>query len=213
MISGVYKITNIKTNKCYIGSSKDIIGRFYKHKTSLKFNKHHSVKLQRSYNKYGAENFKYEIIEECENDFLIINEQKNIDLYNSYKKGYNSLPIAGRNFGMKHSDETKEKLRKASMGNKNMLNKKHTDETKEKIRMKLKGIPLSEETKLKMSKSGKGRTSTEETKLKQRNSHLGKKLSEEHKNKLRLCHLGKKQNVERIAHRVKLNTGQKRSKK
>lgn len=209
---GIYKITNIINNKCYVGSSVNITGRWYQHKTELKFNKHHSIKLQRSYNKHGVDNFKYEIIEECDIETLIIREQYYIDLFGCYKNGYNSVMSAScPMLGMSHSKETKEILRQKSVGNKNMLNKKHTEETKDKIRKKLKGVSLSDETKSKMSKSRKGRIVSDETKLKLSKSHTGKILSKDHKIKLSLSHLGKKQSEETIEKRVKLNTGKKRT--
>jgi len=210
IISGIYKITNTKNQKVYIGSAKDINCRWCQHKTSLLKGNHHSIKLQRSYNIHG-DVFIYDIIEECDIDQLIIREQHYIDLFDSYKNGYNSVPMAHSNLGMKHSDETKEILRKSSMGNKNMLNKKHTKETKNKISEKLKGKPLSEETKVKMSKSGKGRIVTEETRIKIRLGNLGKKLSEEAKHKISLSKIGKKQSKETIENRVRKNTGQKRT--
>ena len=211
MITGIYKITNLISNKSYVGSSVDIICRWYQHKTTLKNNKHHSIKLQRAYNKYGVENFKYEIIEECEVTVLFIQEQYYIDFFNCYDDGYNILPVAGSNLGMKHSDETKEILRQKSKGNKNNLGRIVSNETREKIREKLKGIPLSDETKLKMSKSQKGRIMSDETKLKLSKSKKGIPLSNENKEKLRLCHLGKKQSKEVIENRAKKNTGKKRT--
>ena len=81
---GVYRISNIVNNKSYIGSSKDIVDRWYQHKTSLLHKKHHSIKLQRAVNKYGIDNFKYEIIEECNMEMLILREQYYIDFFNSY---------------------------------------------------------------------------------------------------------------------------------
>ena len=207
---GIYKITNVVNNKCYIGSSVRITERWYDHKTRLNANKHHSIKLQRSFNKYGSNNFVYEIIEECDIDNLLIKEQYYIDLYNTYKNGYNSVPKSGNNLGMKHSDETKEILKEKSIGNKNMLGKNHTDETKKKISEKLKGIPLTDETKEKM----KGRIMSEETKKKLSDKLKGRlkgPMSDESKKKMSIAKLGKKQSKETIEHRVKLNTGQKRT--
>ena len=62
---GVYKIINLKTKDLYIGSSIQIEKRFLRHKKDLRNNKHHSIILQRAWNKYKEENFKFEIIEEC----------------------------------------------------------------------------------------------------------------------------------------------------
>ena len=85
----IYKITNLVTNKVYIGRS---ITKYRKnsHNRDLKLNKHHSIKLQRSYNKYGKDNFIFEIVEK---DILKENINKKeiyyIALYNSYYNEYN----------------------------------------------------------------------------------------------------------------------------
>jgi len=46
--SGIYKITNIANNKCYIGSAVNITARFATHRHQLRNEKHHSKYLQRS---------------------------------------------------------------------------------------------------------------------------------------------------------------------
>ena len=214
MNCGIYKITNTITNKCYIGSSIDINIRWNQHRNALKSNKHHSKKLQRSYNIHGEENFNYEIIEECDKDNLLIREQYYIDLLDGYKNGYNSVPKAENNFGMRHTDETKEILREKSKGNKNRLGMTFTDESKRKISDTLKGRPLSEETKKKMSESRKGMVMSEEArnKLVENNkARRGTKMSDEVKKKMSIAKLGKKQKPEVVANRVKKNTGQKRT--
>ena len=207
---GIYKITNTENGKCYIGSSMNISNRWNQHKIDLNRKNHHSIKLQRSFNKYGEEKFKYEIVEEVSIEELLIREQFYINFFDSYNNGYNSVPTAGNNMGMIHSEETKNILRECSVGNKNMLGKKHTEETKNIIREKLKGRSLSEETKEKM----RNRIISEETKEKLRNRipwNKGKKTSLETRKKLSESHIGKKQSQEVIDNRVKLNTGQKRS--
>lgn len=211
MSSGVYKIKNLINNKSYIGSSISIDNRIKKHKESLLKGNHHSIKLQRSYDKYGEDNFIFEIIEDVSIEYLIDREQHYINLFDSYNNGYNSVQFAGSNLGMKHSDSTKDKIRLSSIGNKNMLNKKHNDDTKNIISEKLKGRNLSDDTKLKMSEVRIGKKLSDETKLKISNLKKGKPLSEENKNKLSISHMGKKQSSEIIENRVKLNTGQKRN--
>lgn len=67
IISGIYKIVNVINNKFYIGSSKNIKRRFSIHKSALKNNRHHSIYLQRSYNKHGLDSFKFEIVKEMDN--------------------------------------------------------------------------------------------------------------------------------------------------
>ena len=48
--SGIYKITNVKNGKIYIGSSSNIERRVTEHKHDLIENKHHSYKMQKDFN-------------------------------------------------------------------------------------------------------------------------------------------------------------------
>ena len=60
---GIYKITNILNGKYYIGSSIDLNSRKNQHFRKLKTNRHHCIHLQNAWNKYGEENFKWEVVE------------------------------------------------------------------------------------------------------------------------------------------------------
>ena len=57
MKSGIYKILNKSNGKCYIGSSCNLNKRKYQHFNSLMKNKHYNLYLQKSFNKYGKDNF------------------------------------------------------------------------------------------------------------------------------------------------------------
>ena len=70
MVVGIYKITNKVNGKCYIGQSQDIATRFREHRYLLRQNKYGNNKIQNAWNKYGEENFTFEIIEECVIDEL-----------------------------------------------------------------------------------------------------------------------------------------------
>jgi len=194
--SGIYKIENIINNKVYVGSSVSIEDRWIRHKTDLVKGKSCSIKLQNSYNKHGVENFEFSILEECEIDNLIEREQHYIDTYNSYNEGYNCRPIANNSFGVKLSDETKEKMRESAIGkNKGKI---RSDELKQHLSEINKGKKHTEESKNKISEAGKNRKQSEETKNKLREINLGKNHTEESKKKISESNKGKSRNKGKI---------------
>jgi group I intron endonuclease len=111
--SGIYKITNIINNKCYIGQSRNIKQRITNHFNQLKRNTHNNKYLQRSYNKYGKDNFINEILCHCPITSLSSNESFYIKNFNSYirKLGYNltedcntHLEITKKKIGIKNKE-------------------------------------------------------------------------------------------------------------
>lgn len=109
--AGIYKITNIKNNKSYIGSAVFLNKRKNHHFSSLNLNKHHSPYLQRTYNKYGKEIFKFEVLATCPKEYLIKLEQWFID---NLKPEYNTCKVAGSQLGYKHKKETIQKMKESS---------------------------------------------------------------------------------------------------
>lgn len=94
--SGVYKIRNIVNNKFYIGSALDLRDRYKGHLTLLRSEKvnHHSSKLQEDFNKFGEDNFIFEVIAFCEPDERYNIEQKLLDKHWGKPWCYNSSPYA-----------------------------------------------------------------------------------------------------------------------
>lgn len=183
--TGVYTITNLIDNKIYVGSTTvSFYFRKKKHFNSLKNNKHTNKHLQRAYNKYGAENFEFEILETCEKEYCTSTEQYWMNMLNvcNDKYGYNNRPVAQNNIGVRRNEETKKRI---SLTIKRIMN---TKEAKQKISDRHKGIPLSIEHKLNISKSLKGRKLSEEHKIKVGLIHKGKVASEELLKKLRVSH-------------------------
>ena len=136
----VYQIVNVVNNKIYVGSAIDFNRRKNTHLRLLNLGEHHSIKLQNSFNKYGKDKFKFEILERLTtSENLISVEQKYLD---SLKPHLNMVLIAGLNshIGMKRSQETKNKMRNSQLG------KTHTQETKEKLRQINLGKRQSENT-------------------------------------------------------------------
>lgn len=98
MNSGIYQIKNKNNGKLYVGSAKNFSNRWNRHLYSLKGGFHHSIKLQRSYDKHGEESFEFSVIEELPYKKDIILERENfwIKELNSKDNGYN---IADASFG------------------------------------------------------------------------------------------------------------------
>lgn len=125
--SGIYRIKNKINSKIYIGSAIKLRRRFYEHNGALKNNTHSSGHLQKAYNKYGKNNFIFEVVELCNKDNLIEREQYWLDYYKTYEdvNGYNICKVAGNSLGYKHSEKTIEKMK--IIGKRKPINQKAID--------------------------------------------------------------------------------------
>lgn len=113
--TGVYKITSLLSGKFYIGSTgklhkqKSLCGfyrRFEHHKQALRKGKHCNRHLQHAWNKYGEENFTFEILAKCPPEYCIKFEQFFTD---TLKPEYNIRKIAESNLGITQTEEHKRK--------------------------------------------------------------------------------------------------------
>lgn len=194
-LCGVYKITNIINWKVYIGQSINMINRWKDHIHALNRNDSKCALLQRAWNKYGQENFSFEILELCTEEQLDEIEIKYIEMYDAFnpEKGYNIEPGGNKN---KHlSEETKQRLRESHLG------KRHTEETKHKMSESragegngMYGRYHTEEAKKKMSEAKKGKPGhpcSDYAKERARQANLGKVVSEETRKKLSESHKGR----------------------
>lgn len=88
--SGIYKITNLENHMSYIGQAVDIAARFKQHiKRGLGAEPQTRNKLYPAMYSLGVENFKFEILEECEREKLNDLERYWIDFYETQSYGYN----------------------------------------------------------------------------------------------------------------------------
>ena len=92
MACGIYKITNLINNHCYIGQSVNIAKRWVREKSDANNinSESYNTALSRAFRKYGIENFSFEIIEECDQTVLNEREKYWITYYDSHHNGYNS---------------------------------------------------------------------------------------------------------------------------
>ena len=90
--TGIYKITNIKNQMCYIGQTKaGFKNRWRTHvKRGLGCEEQINNRLYAGFKEDGLENFTFQIVEKCTPDKLTEREKFYIDFYNSKDYGYNS---------------------------------------------------------------------------------------------------------------------------
>lgn len=139
--SGVYRWINNINGKEYVGSSTDLLSRFYSY-YSLKYLEQQSTSLIcKALLKYGHSAFTLEILEYCEPSDVIAREQYYIDLLNPE---YNILAVAGSSYGRKRTDETKLKISEFKSGS--IL----SQDTKDKIAAAMLGRKHSADSLAKM---------------------------------------------------------------
>jgi len=117
--SGIYKITNLISNKLYVGCASNIRTRINGHLYDLRKGVHSNTYLQKAWSKYGERNFVFEIIEKCDKNNLHAREHYWANELNCFDRsiGYNLKPTDPNGCSI-HSEETKEKLRQANKGKK-----------------------------------------------------------------------------------------------
>lgn len=163
----IYKIQSKRIkDRFYIGRTCRLKQRVYKHKTELNCGNHHSIKLQRHFNKYGEEDLEYTILETCTEENVLDREQYYIDMYTPYFNCYLS------SFGREKGSIPWNKGKKL---NYEVWNK--GKKMKEDQRLNLIGHKVSIETRRKISESKKGHKQSIET-VEKRNKSLFKKVAQ-----------------------------------
>lgn len=191
----VYRITNLKNGKFYIGKTSDVQGRWLKHQSvaRLKTPGDYSY-LHRAINKYGIENFTIEIIQDYASELeALAGETHYISVLGAQNRsvGYNLTAGGDGLSGYQQSSKAKEKNRQSHLGKtassetKQRMSEAHlghevSDETKEKMReARAKQEPMSDETRQKMSEAKRGKTLSEDHKANISRNNSSRKLTEE----------------------------------
>ena len=95
--TGIYKLTNLKNQKVYIGQANNIGERFKQHiKCGLGIDTPSNM-LYTAMITDGVENFTFEVLEECERGQLNDREKYYIDFYRAQEYGYNMSRGGARN--------------------------------------------------------------------------------------------------------------------
>lgn len=197
----VYIITNKLNGKYYVGSSVNTEKRLWRHRKELESGTHHCIFLQRAWDKYGSDNFSFDILKQC----LSLEEARALEqeyLDKEYGTLYNTSRISSGGdlisyhperaeivLKMKKSLEERyanlsEDERKRLYGQpqeaNGMYGRKHTEEAKRKMseankgNQNAKGAKWSVEQRAKLSQVASERTGD-------KNPFYGKAHSEETK--------------------------------
>jgi hypothetical protein len=160
----IYRITNMTNGHYYIGSAESFARREWQHKYELKKGAHKNPRLQAAWNKYGADMFVFEIVEE------VPDGRATFDIENTYLMkcvgqpdcyNINTDAYAPR-LGIVLSEETKQNISKSRKG-------KHAGDQHYRY-----GKTLSEDVKAKIGAAQKGKPKA-----------AGRKVSEEGRAKIR----------------------------
>lgn len=214
---GIYCFRNKINGKCYVGSSKNIFSRTWRHRSALRNKNHYNPKFQHGWNKYGEENFECFVLQLCGAELLIPLEQKYIVEKKAVDEGYNIQPVAATNDRWTTSPEGRARISASRRNTKASplararmraakLGKKASLETKQKMSKAHLGIkigpyknkrtnygPLSAEQKRQISETLKGRNLPLAVRQKQSAALAGKPKSKEHRENMRLAQVKRRE--------------------
>lgn len=160
MTSGIYWLYQVSRDRAvYVGSSGNMAQRWRQHRHNLAKGNTHNQYLQRVWNKYGAADFQFMVLEECTVERLIEREQFWADALDPACNVGEFVENATR--GTRFTEEHRRKLSEAA-------------------RKRGPHGPCSEETKLKISEAQKGKSIPLEQREKMSAARRGRKLSYEH---------------------------------
>jgi hypothetical protein len=179
----IYRITNMANGKYYIGSAESFARREWQHRNDLKRGVHKNPRLQAAWNKYGADMFVFEVLEEVpagESTFEW--ENKYLHIHVGLPECYNvNTDAIGMRTGVVLSDTTKARISGSRVGkhagpDHYRYGKTVSPEVRAKIGNTQRGVskpPRSEEHRRRLSEVNKGNQ-----------NWLGKRHSDESRQKM-----------------------------
>jgi group I intron endonuclease len=158
--SGLYVIRNTVTGAFYLGSSADVAKRWQQHASDLRRGVHCNSRLQRSWAKYGAEAFVFDVIRDVPPEALqaaeeealreAIGDRACVNATAEYRGGMRRL--TARNVATRGSQHTPEARAKIAAAN---SRRTLSAETRARIGAARLGRPLSDETRARIAEGSR----------------------------------------------------------
>lgn len=111
---GIYLITCKANGRKYVGSAVNLDKRWRLHTAQLDAGKHGNAHLQKSWNKYGPEEFFFKVLEPVEDKSLLIEREQ--FYINTLSPEFNICKVANSKQGVKASPELRARLSAAHKG-------------------------------------------------------------------------------------------------
>lgn len=150
---GVYMIRLLTDKRMYVGSSKNIRKRIQNHKSALKRGTHHSIHLQRAWDKHGADMFEFAALGYYPVEQLRQQEQFWLD---EMTCAFNSSRTANSPV---HTQEVKDRLRAAACAAWERPEYREKMSLRQLVPTRL-GVKATEETKARLRESHRARNRT-----------------------------------------------------
>lgn len=171
-VRGIYKVTNKINGKVYIGQSVDIGRRWRQHMTA-----EDDIYFHKAIQKYGVENFEWEVIEKCKKKDLDERESYWIEYYDSFNKGYNCTR-GGDGGPAKYGSDHPRWKGGPEYGKE--YKKQYREANKEKIKQYIKQYNETNKEKIKEKQKEYREAHKEELKEKRKQRYLNQQLRNKH---------------------------------
>ena len=155
--AGIYQWRQLSSGRRYVGSTNNFLRRMCDHASALNRGAHGNDHLQRSWQKHGATDFAFEILEVVNDpNYLLEREQWHLDHTVDWSYDFNQNPVAGRppstkgrklRDGIKRSKPTPEAIQNRAEANRG---KKRPPEFSQRLSQRNRGRRVSEETRQKL---------------------------------------------------------------
>lgn len=174
---GIYRIFNIETGLSYIGKTGESFQRRYWHHVwSLRKNVHANKWLQNSWNKYGENVFRFEVLAySSDEDEMNELERHYIEIYRIMGLSCNISSGGDGKSGVAMSEHAKRIV--GEKNRRHMTGRKASEETRAKMRKSSKHISPSEDHRAKLREYMSNRVVSDETKAKIAKAFAGSKSS------------------------------------